>query len=83
MAEQKGASAYRDMLDIIFDHRNKSYGAYQLRRAYPKYLGRALGYGLLLILFLALLPSLSRFVSEAFKAEKPIDVVAELGPPPD
>jgi protein TonB len=84
MAEQKGASAYRDMLDIIFDHRNKTYGAYQLRRAYPKNLGRALGYGMLLIVFLVALPTLSNLVSGVFKkAEKPIDVVAELGPPPD
>jgi protein TonB len=84
MAEEKGTSSYRDMLDIIFDHRNKSYGAYQLRRSYPQYLGRALGYGMLLIIFLFALPYLSNVVSDAFKkAEKPIDVVAELGPPPD
>ena len=50
MADEKGAT-YRDMLDIIFANRNKAYGAYQLRRAYNKYLGRALGIGLLLIIF--------------------------------
>ncbi len=39
----------RDALDIVFANRNRSYGAYQLRRAYNRYLGRALGIGLLLI----------------------------------
>ena len=42
MAEEKGAGAYQDVLDIIFADRNKAYGAYQLRRNYPKTVGRAL-----------------------------------------
>lgn len=32
-----------DVLDIIFDHRNKQYGAYMLRRYYGNRLGVALG----------------------------------------
>jgi outer membrane transport energization protein TonB (TC 2.C.1.1.1) len=28
-----------DILDIVFDGRNKAYGAYELRRAYNKRLG--------------------------------------------
>lgn len=85
MAEEKGAPQYqyRDMLDIIFANRNRAYGAYQLRRDYPKYLGRALAIGLALILFLFALPKIMSLVSELAPAEKPIDVVAELGPPPD
>ncbi|MEQ1745441.1 MAG: hypothetical protein ABMA02_08450, partial [Saprospiraceae bacterium] len=51
MAESKGAAGYRDMLDIIFADRNKAYGAYQLRRSYPQYVGRALGVGVALIIF--------------------------------
>lgn len=31
-----------DMLDIIFDGRNKDYGAYELRRSYSKRIGRAM-----------------------------------------
>lgn len=32
-----------DALDILFEHRNKQYGAYELRRAYPKRLITAIG----------------------------------------
>ncbi len=82
MADEKGAT-YRDMLDIIFANRNKAYGAYQLRRAYNKYLGRALGIGLLLIIFFFALPIILNAVRALVPQDKPIDVVAELGPPPD
>lgn len=83
MAEEKGTASYRDMLDIIFANRNKAYGAYQLRRAYTQYLTRALVIGLLLIgLFLAL-PLILSAVRGMVPKEKPIDVIAELGPPPD
>ncbi len=86
MAEDKKAvaSQYRgDMLDIIFADRNKAYGAYELRRSYPKYLGRALILGLLLIGLFFAIPYILSAVSDALEKEKPIDVVAELGPPPD
>jgi protein TonB len=35
-----------DFLDILFEHRNKSYGAYALRRQYPEHLFKALCMGL-------------------------------------
>lgn len=47
-----------DMLEIIFAHRNKAYGAYQLRRSYDRYLAYALGSAILVIVLLALLPKL-------------------------
>jgi protein TonB len=83
MAEEKGTTNFRDMLDIIFADRNRAYGAYKLRREYPKYLGRALGIGLLLIVFFFALPAILSAVRGLVPKEKPIDVVAELGPPPD
>jgi protein TonB len=84
MAEEKSAAYYQeDMLDILFADRNKAYGAYQLRRAYPKYLGRALVIGLLLLGFFFALPSILTAVRGLVPQEKPIDVIAELGPPPD
>ena len=83
MAEEKGTVAYRDMLDIIFANRNKAYGAYQLRRDYTKYLGRAFVFGLLLIGVAFALPTILSAVKGLVPDEKPIDVVAELGPPPD
>ena len=77
MAEEKGTTTYRDMLDIIFADRNKAYGAYQLRRAYNQYLGRALGFGLLLILFIFALPYIMSAVRGLVPKEKPVDVIAE------
>ncbi len=37
-----------DILDIIFEKRNKDYGAYDLRKFYPKRLKRALGFMLII-----------------------------------
>jgi len=82
MAEEKGTFT-GDMLDIIFANRNKSYGAYQLRRDYPKYLGRAMVFGLLLIALMFAFPYILSAVRDLVPKEKPVDVVAELGPPPD
>ena len=39
-----------DVLDILFEHRNKLYGAYALRRTYDRRLGIALGAALLTVL---------------------------------
>ena len=82
MAEEKSAT-YRDMLDIIFANRNKAYGAYQLRRSYTKYLGKAFVYGLLLIGLFFALPYILSAVRSLVPEPPPVDVVAELGPPPD
>ncbi|MCC6462756.1 MAG: TonB family protein [Saprospiraceae bacterium] len=71
-----------DLLEIVFADRNKTYGAYQLRRHYPAYLGRALGIGLLLVLFALALPIVLSAVSKAFPDTENTEVVVELGPPP-
>jgi periplasmic protein TonB len=81
MSDQKGAE--RDMLDIIFSTRNKAYGAYQLRRDYPSYVGKAMLVGLLLIAFFYAIPALLSAVKGVLENNKPIEVVAEMGPPPD
>jgi protein TonB len=39
-----------DMLDILFEHRNKLYGAYALRKTYSQRLGRSLGIALTVVL---------------------------------
>jgi protein TonB len=82
MAEEK-STTYRDMLDIIFTDRNKAYGAFQLRREYPKRLGRALLFGLGLIILFFLFPYIMQVVGSLAPKEKPFDVEAKLGPPPD
>ena len=72
----------RDALDIVFANRNRAYGAYQLRRAYPRYLGRALGIGLLLIGFGIALPQILNAVSEPL-LEPPTSIEICMCPPPD
>lgn len=82
MATQQFVSP-RDMLDIVFANRNQSYGAYQLRRAYPRHLGRALGMGMLLILCALVIPEILNAVSNAFPEPPPVNTVMVMGPPPD
>lgn len=78
----------QDTLEILFAHRNRAYGAYQLRRAYPRYLARAFSLGLLFIGAMLAAPHLFSAVRSVFPAE-PVHVVAtttsiqiELPPPP-
>lgn len=58
--------SHRDALDIVFANRNRAYGAYQLRRAYPNYLGKAFALGLLFIGALLVGPHILSAVSAAF-----------------
>jgi protein TonB len=46
---QKEKTSRPDMVDILFEHRNKEYGAYAIRRAYPGHLLRGLVVGVALI----------------------------------
>lgn len=83
MTDQKDSDTQRDMLDIIFANRNKAYGAYFLRRSYKKFLAQAFVSTLLLIGVFFALPVILDAVQEFVPQEKPVAVVAELGPPPD
>lgn len=50
-------SIYSDKwIDIVFENRNKEYGAYQLRKENPKTTIKALGIGVLLLTFLVSIP---------------------------
>ncbi len=70
-----------DVLDLLFLNKNKAYGAYSLRKSYPKHIRNALIYGVALIILAVLIPTLVKAISGILPAEK-IDVIAELGPPP-
>ncbi len=70
------------MLDIIFETRNKEYGAYFLRRNYPIFMRNALAIGVGLIVLVFLLPGILATVNSLVQKPK-VDVIAELGPPPD
>jgi protein TonB len=58
------------LLDIIFQNRNKEYGAYALRTGYDKRLMKALGFGLSLVLLFILLNILKRSASSPDKSDK-------------
>lgn len=78
------------MLDILFENRNKQYGAYALRKFYANRMGVALAISLssvLLLLFLFSLPSNSSSTNAALPDDKTIivstvDIPKEELPPP-
>jgi protein TonB len=64
-----------DALEIVFEHRNKAYGAYQLRREYNGTLGRALGFTILIIIFLLLLPRILGAFAGSILEKKPEEFI--------
>jgi len=56
---------HANLLDIVFDNRNKDYGAYDLRKGYNNRLLIALGAGLSVILFFVLLNSANKRKEQA------------------
>jgi protein TonB len=72
-----------DVLDILFDNRNKQYGAYVLRKTYNSRLGMALGMSLsLAVLLFFILPGTnsSRFYSDV---DKGTVVIRSIEIPPE
>lgn len=65
------------LLEIVFETRNKAYGAYQLRREYPQILSKALLIGLLLIGGLLAFTALSAAIRSRTDVDKP-DVTTEI-----
>jgi protein TonB len=72
-----------NLLDIVFDNRNKEYGAYALRRGYNKRMLISLSAGLFLILLFILFTSFRQ--KDENISKQPIDhphtVVVEIKPP--
>jgi len=76
--------------DIVFEGRNKSYGAYQLRKGYNNTMQRSLLLGVTFFLLLMLLPNLyARLVPEPEKDDigfevklTTIDIKPDVTPPP-
>lgn len=56
-------ASFSDALEIIFEQRNREYGAYQLRKDYPDHLAKALALGLLFILTALGMPYLIKAVN--------------------
>jgi periplasmic protein TonB len=71
-----------DVLDILFDNRNKQYGAYTLRRLYPSRLKMALGLTLSSSLLMSLLFRNADGVNIYYPEEMPVVHVIEIAPLP-
>ncbi len=77
--------AAADILDIIFDGRNKAYGAYQLRRSYNKRLATAVGSVLffcLLLFFTSMMANRSSAESNTISGPDSLHLVSIVDPPP-
>src|SRR5262245_61599051 len=74
-----------DLLDILFEHRNKLYGAYALRKTYAHRLGLALGVALSTVLLLILMSFIKRAdeSSESVKDDRGVKLVQIEIPKPD
>jgi periplasmic protein TonB len=71
------------MLDILFDNRNKTYGAYELRKNYNTRLLVAMGSALGFVLLLLLLFTSSKSSSSGNYSEKPYVTITEVTLPQD
>jgi periplasmic protein TonB len=71
-----------DVLDILFDHRNKQYGAYVLRKHYNSRLGLALGISLSSVLLFFFLARLDRSSGPVIYDDKKEVVVIDRVVPP-
>lgn len=69
-----------DVLDILFDNRNKQYGAYALRKKYNARLGLALAVSLstALLLFLLIRPGSSKSISDISDGHDPVVIEHEI-----
>ncbi|WP_300670004.1 energy transducer TonB [Soonwooa sp.] len=62
--------------EVVFENRNKAYGAYQLRHDYSHNLSKAMFFGIGLFISVAALP----FIINSFKTEQVADVLPPTGP---
>src|SRR4026207_2396503 len=74
-----------DMLDILFEHRNKLYGAYALRKTYTHRLGFALGVALSISLLFALMSFIKKNNGDngSFKDDRTVVLTDVNMPKPD
>jgi protein TonB len=72
-----------DLLDLLFQNRNKEYGAYQLRKLYNRYMTRGGLLTIALSVLLAAMPSLAKLVKAAFPQNDTLNTVVNVSPPPE
>ena len=74
-----------DLLDIIFENRNKAYGAYSIRKAYPSHLKKAMGIMLLLVVSVSLfvMSKPKRTITSQLAMNDTLAITLETIPEPD
>jgi protein TonB len=76
----------QEWIDVVFNGRNKTYGAYELRKTNPRNTNRALLYGTIFFVFVISLPTIINkiegFIPKAKPKLKITDIVL-TPPPPD
>jgi protein TonB len=71
--------------DIVFEHRNREYGAYVIRKVYTKHVVRGLIIAIAAFIFFLSLPVISKYLfpeEEIVKDEQIVDVNTLAEPPP-
>ncbi len=72
-----------DMLELVFEHRNRAYGAYILRRDYPNSIRKALSYAAFFFGLLIGVPLLLQSFAKNEVSKAKITIVCPIGKPPD
>jgi len=74
---------YQGRNDVVFESRNKEYGAYEIRRDYGKFLTRAMIISTATIVLLFAIPfAYNLIVANMEEVDVPTDIVMDLAPPP-
>src|ERR1044071_10482228 len=68
------------LLDILFEHRNKNYGAYELRKNYPQRMSTALGISMIVILMFLLFNFFKSNQNEGTRSEVPGIIIEPFQP---
>ena len=69
--------------DVVFENRNKEYGAYEIRRKYGRFLTRALLISVSAVVLTVAVPIIMNLISDGIEAiNKPVDIIVDLAPPP-
>src|SRR5690606_39389856 len=67
----------KEWLDVVFDGRNKAYGAYQLRKLSPKATNIGLFSASIVFVLLLLSPAIARWIGVDLGADEPTEQIIE------
>lgn len=83
--QENNKKIYSDLDELVFEHRNKSYGAFDLRRTYKSSIWKAFFIGAILFLALILIPlaytSMASDDAKIDETEVSVDLLETIEPP--